>query len=292
MKYAVGLDIGGTKVAGAAFDEAGKELARISLPIPDRYDSLLETCASIVKRLELTPSSVGVCAPFSEGVCANIPYLAGKDLRKDLENLFHLPIPLENDANCAALAEALEGAGKGYRSVVGLIMGTGVGAGFVLDGRIVAGANGMCGEIGHLPLPAYCDGDGAWGACGCGKRGCIEYFISGEGLSRIYTALTGKKADGRQIAALALDGEQAAIGALDGYYELVAKAMTVILHTFDPEVIAVSGGLSCLPGLFEEVPKRWGKYAICKEPKTRFVRAALGPVAGVRGAAYLGKSAV
>ncbi|MDD3371292.1 MAG: ROK family protein, partial [Alphaproteobacteria bacterium] len=151
MITSIGLDIGGTKIAGTVFDDAGRDIAQASLPTPGEYQAFLATCADIVRKLEQPggTATIGVCAPYSdETTCANVPCLVGKNLRADLEALFERPVALGNDANCAALAEAMDGAGKGYKSVFGLIMGTGVGAGFVLDGHVVVGANGLCGEIG------------------------------------------------------------------------------------------------------------------------------------------------
>jgi fructokinase len=288
----IGLDIGGTKIAGAAFDAEGVELVQIAFATPNTYAALLETCRTLVEQLELKcgrADSVGVCAPYADAdTCANVPCLIGKNARQDLEKLLHRPTPFGNDANCAALAEAIEGAGRGYRAVFSLIMGTGIGGGFVLNGHVLAGANGLCGEMGHLPLPHYEESDGELVSCGCGQTGCIEKLIAGEALARLYQSLTGKSADAKQIAEQARQRNTEALHVLDRYYTTVAKAMTAILHMFDPDIITVSGGLNTLPGLYTEVPKRWGKYAICKNPVTKFVPAAFGARAGLRGAALLG----
>lgn len=292
MNYAIGLDIGGTKIAGALFDAEGRELAQVLLPTPGNYEPFLETCRVIVDKLEQDgrASSLGACAPYADaGMCANLPYLAGKNLRRDLENIFNRPVPLGNDANCAALAEALEGPGKGHEAVFGLIIGTGIGGGFVFNGRLLTGANGMSGEIGHLPLPCYEESDGEYGRCSCGKTGCIEHFISGAGLSRLYRHQTGRQADAKQIGTLTRQEDPEALHVLDRYYTLVAKAMVVVLHSFDPGIITVSGGLNSLPGIYDEVPKRWGQYSFCKSPSTKFVPASFGAMAGLRGAAWLGK---
>ena len=228
-----------------------------------------------------------------------MPFLIGRNLPQDLERLFARPVGFANDANCAALAEAKEGAGKGHRSVFGLIMGTGIGGGFILNGQIIAGANGLCGEIGHLPLPHYEESDGVRVACGCGQSGCIEKLIAGAGLARLHHTLTGREADAREIAEQArdentdalrvLDQYYTALHVLDRYYTTVAKAMTVILHSFDPDIITVSGGLNTLPGLYDAVPKRWGRYALNKNLVTKFVPATFGAMAGLRGAALMGQ---
>ena len=250
MSIAIGLDLGGTKIAGAAFDANGRELLQITRPTPSSYEGLLETCRDIVVPLEQKcgqAASLGACAPYADASSSsNMPFLIGKFLQQDMEKLFGRSVGFANDANCAALAEAKEGAGKNYRAVFGLIMGTGIGGGFILNGHIVAGANGLCGEIGHLPLPYYEESDGERVSCACGQRGCVEKLIAGAGLARLYQAMTRREADARQIAEQARRGEADALRVLDRYYTVVAKAMTVLLHSFDPDIITVSGGLNAL----------------------------------------------
>ena len=300
MKTFIGLDIGGTKIAGAAFDAEGKELAQAVRKTPDTYESFLETCRAIVEEIgkkggKPQTIGVGVCGPFDKttGVMktvSNIPYLSQKPVRGDLERRLGLKVILGNDAVCAALAEAVEGPGKNFSTVLCLILGTGVGCGYVLNGRIIAGANGLCGEIGHLQMPCEKDEKREFRACGCGGTDCIETYISGPALARLYKSQTGQESDAKQIGALARKGDASALKILDAYFTLVARAMVVVLHSFDPEIIIVSGGLNALPKLYEEVPKRWGKYALAKTPKTKFVAAAFGALAGLKGAALLGRN--
>jgi len=293
MSNAIGLDIGGTKIAGAIFDAKGVELEQITLPTPEIYGDLLETCFSIVAQLEQKngrANSIGACSPYAdENVSANVKCLIGQPFRRDLEGKVKRSIPFGNDANCLALAEALDGAGRGYHSVFGLIMGTGIGGGFVLGGHVVKGANGACGEIGHLALPYYEPSDGELVPCGCGQKGCIEKLIAGAALARLYQSITGQEADAKQIAEKARANDDGALTVLDRYYTVFAKAMVAVLHSFDPDIIIPSGGLNSLPGLYTEVPKRWGKYAVSKNPVTKFVPAAFGAIAGLRGAARLGQ---
>ena len=301
MGCTIGLDIGGTKIAGAAFDAKGESLAQFAQPTPKTYEAFLETCRVLVDQLEQKcgrADSLGVGLPghfdlFTGFIScqSNLPHISDRPLRADLERLLKRDILFENDANCAALAEAVEGAGRGHRAVFGLIMGTGIGGGFVLNGRVVSGANGIGGEIGHLPLPHYEESDGERVPCGCGQTGCIERLAAGAALARRYHAQTGLHADAKHIAAQARQGDPEALHVLDLYYTTVAKAMVAILHSFDPDIITVSGGLNSLPGLYTEVPKRWGKYAINPSLVTRFVPATFGAIAGLRGAALLGKSA-
>lgn len=293
MTFRIGLDIGGTKVAGALYDGNGTECALTKVPTPATYEGLLSVCHSVIAELERKNRAafVGACAPYADAhTSSNMPYLVGKDLRKDLEQACARPVAVGNDADCAALVEALEGAGKGYRSVFGLIIGTGVGGGFVLDGKLVKGVNGTCGEIGHLPLPYYEEGDGERVLCGCGQKGCIEQMIAGAAIARLFQVHTGRQADAKAIGAMAQKGDGDALKVLDRYFTTVAKAMVAVLHAFDPEIITVSGGLSILPKLYEEVPKRWGRYAIRKSPRTAFAPARFGAMAGLRGAAWLDRN--
>ena len=281
----IGLDIGGTKIAGAIFDGAGVELARQVKPTPCGYSDFVTSCVDLIHELDKSSkASVGIGAPYG---AANMPFILGKDVAADIGAALGRPVRLANDANCAALAEAIDGAGAGYNSVFGLILGTGVAGGLILNGKIVAGVNGLAGEIGHLPLPYYEPADGVPYPCGCGQKGCIEKLVSGGGLSRLYESMTKEKADAAQIATKAEQGDAKALHVLDRYYTVVAKAMVTIIHSFDPEIITVSGGVSALPGLYQEVPKRWGQYAIVKNPKTKFVPAKHGTMAGLRGAAWL-----
>jgi len=299
VSFSIGLDIGGTKIAGAVFDESSHEVAQIVLPTPQNYSAFVTTCVAIVEQLDQKYGqhpSVGIGVPgavdWTTGVipfAGNTPCLSGKPLKKDLEKILGRPVRLANDANCAALSEAIDGAGAGYCTVLGIIMGTGVGAGFVVDGRIVEGANGIIGEFGQLPLPFREASDGPIVDCVCGQKGCIDKTISGGGLARLCEAMTGQKLEAAQIADLARQGNADAKRVLDQFYTTVAKAMVTVLHTFDPEIIVVSGGLSQLPDMYEEVPKRWGRYAVCKNPKTKFVPAKHGTMTGLRGAAWIGK---
>jgi len=295
----IGLDIGGTKIAGAVFDVNGVQLDACRDTTPADYESLVRTCVELVAALEnkLTEkASVGIGLPgmihHHKGtvIAANLPFMTDKPFRSDMSLKLGRPVMTANDANCLALAEAIDGAGKGASSVLGLIMGTGIGSGFINQGKIIDGPNGIAGEIGHLPLPFREFEDGTLVACGCKQKDCIEKAIAGPALARLYAFITGEaELDAKDIADHARAGDSKALKVLDRYYEIVAKAMILPLYAYDPEVIVVSGGLNTLPGLYEEVPKRWSKYTFFGVPKTRFVQAVHGPMAGLRGAAYLGR---
>jgi fructokinase len=299
MSFSIGLDIGGTKIAGALFDAKGVELAHKSAPTPDDYEALLALCVSFIDAFDKkngAKASIGVgtagMIDRAKGsvVAPNIPCLAGKPFQKDLEKRAGRTARLANDADCAALAEATDGAGKGHRTVFGLILGTGVGGGLVIDGKIHQGPHGLAGEIGHLPLPFREAEDGPLEPCGCGQRGCIDKSISGPALARLYKHMTGKEIENSHhvVTSLRADTEDTK-RVLDRYYTTVAKGLVTVIHAFDPDIIVVSGGLSSLPGLYDEVPKRWGKFALSKQLHTKLVPGEHGTMSGLRGAAMLGK---
>lgn len=298
VAFSIGLDIGGTKIAGAVFD-GSREISRSVVPTPADYTDFLSVCVSMVRQLEGAcgaRASIGVGIPGAVAaepnplpVIANIPCLSGKNLQRDLQGKLGAPVRLANDADCAALSEATDGAGAGYRSVFGLIMGTGVGGGMVVDGKLIQGANGLTGEIGHLPLPFREPADGPVVPCSCGQSGCIDKSASGPALLRQHHVLTGTMLKASpEITELARQGNAPAIETLDRFFTTVAKSMVPVLHSFDPDIIVVSGGLNNLPGLYEVVPKRWGQYAMIPNPKTLFVPAKHGALSGLRGAARLG----
>ncbi len=299
MNIAIGIDLGGTKIAGAAFNAQGEQRAQAVHATPDAYEALVRTCVALVEKMQSATrvvATVGIGIPGTVDrdtglirAAANVPCLVGRNLRGDLEAALNRKVRIANDADCAALSEAVDGAGEGYNNVFGLILGTGVGGGLVIDGRLVEGANGLAGEIGHLPLPFREDSDGAAVDCPCGQKGCIDKSASGPALSRLYERKTGQLADAERIADLARRGDAEAGRVLDVFITTLAKAMIPILHMFDPDVIAVSGGLANLPHIYDEVPKRWGRYALRPDIKTRFVPAKHGALSGLRGAAWLGR---
>ncbi|HBM90313.1 MAG TPA: fructokinase [Rhodospirillaceae bacterium] len=296
MSSFLGLDIGGTKIAAGAFTHDGEKLAQHVLPTPSTYEDFLAVCAKAVAEVSgeadsTAPVGVGLpCAIDQEKgsvISVNLPFLADHFFRDDLEKQLGRKVRLANDAHCMALAEALHGAGKGSPSVFGMTIGTGVGGGFVYQGKIVEGPNGLAAEVGHIPLPYHEKKDGPVVRCGCGAVGCIETFASMRGLERLYKFVTGKEANGPEIVTQVRNRDEGAIEVLDRYYDVVAKAMSVVIYAYDPEVIVVSGGGNDLPLFYEEISQRWGQYCVVKELKTRLVKATHGPMAGLLGAALL-----
>ncbi|HAX92234.1 MAG TPA: fructokinase, partial [Rhodospirillaceae bacterium] len=285
-----------TKIAGAAFNAKGEMLHQEIVSTPKDYDMFLDAVAGVVSAVEMRTERVDRIGVSTAGMIdqetgvilsASIPCTRGKTYRDDIAIATGRETRLANDASCMTLAEAIDGAGKGYPSVLGLILGTGIGSGFVVNQQIVDGPNGLTGEIGHLPLAFREEGEGEPGECVCGQSICMESLVAGPALKHLYTKMTGKVADNPQIATLASTGDAAALAVLDRYYEMLAKAMITAIHSFDPHVIVVSGGLMGLPGLYDAVPAKWSKYCLAKPPKTKFVSAKHGPIAGLRGAASL-----
>lgn len=295
----IGLDIGGTKIAGCLLGPGGTVVDMKVVPTPlESYGAFLDALTALVQAFD---ARAGIACTVGAGIpgryhpstghvrCVNIPYLQdGKPLAADLGARLDRPVLIANDANCAALAEATDGAGAGFDSVAVVTLGTGVGSGFVLGGHLVEGRNGLAGEIGHLPLPWREEADGPLYVCACGATGCIEQSVNGAALSRLYTTMTGSFADVPDILHRVKQGEEGAKAVMDRYITVLAKALTAVIYSFDPHVIVLSGGLSNLPDMCGEVPRRWGRYTYA-EPATRLLLARHGPMAGVRGAALLGR---
>jgi fructokinase len=216
---------------------------------------------------------------------ANTTYLIGRPLRLDLEKILERPVRLANDANCFALSEASDGAAKGAGTVFGVIAGTGVGGGVVVDGKVLNGAHGIGGEWGHIPLPApTIEEVTAAPLCYCGKHGCLEVWCSGPGLALDFQRVTGREATAEQIAASPEREEQAAIGRL---IDRFARAMATMVNILDPDVIVLGGGVSNIDRLYGELPPLVEKYAFNPGGPTRIVKNMHGDSSGVRGAAWL-----
>jgi fructokinase len=218
---------------------------------------------------------------------SNSIVLIGKRLDQDLAAKLQRPVRLANDANCFALSEAVDGAGAGARVVFGVILGTGVGGGVVVERKILVGRNDIAGEWGHNPLPWPQPDEIPGAPCYCGKAGCIETFLSGPGLARAYQAKTGKPVTAAEVARAAAAGEPVANACLDLYTDRLARGLTAVINIIDPDVIVLGGGLSNIARLYDELPARIAGYAFSDAIDTPIVRARHGDSSGVRGAAWL-----
>jgi fructokinase len=218
---------------------------------------------------------------------SNSVVLNGKPLDRDIANALGQPVRLENDANCLAISEAVDGAGAGCGVVFGAILGTGVGGGIVIQKQIITGLNRIGGEWGHNPLPWATESERLGHRCYCGKHGCIETFLSGAGLTREYFSLSQKELPAEQIAAAEEAGEPYAVRTLTTYKHRLARSLAALVNILDPDVIVLGGGISNINYLYDGLPELIGQHAFSDGIRTRVVRAAHGDSSGVRGAAWL-----
>jgi fructokinase len=261
----IGVDLGGTKIEAIALDGSREVFRkRVATPRGD-YGATLLSIKNLVE--EVGEGSVGIGIPGTlsrvTGLVknANSTCLIGEPLKQDLEKLLNRPVRIENDANCFALSEAVDGAGQGARVVFGVILGTGVGGGIVVDGKLLVGPNAIAGEWGHNPLPSPTEKDLPLRSCYCGRSGCIETYLSGPALER--------------------DGELAL------YEERLARSLATVVNVLDPDVVVLGGGVSNVESLFREVPKLWARYIFSDHVATKLARNVHGDSSGVRGAAWL-----
>jgi fructokinase len=293
----IGIDLGGTKIEAIGLNSEGKELRRIRVPTPrGDYEGTVAAIAGLVRQIEREThrvGSVGVGIPgtvvAATGLVknANSTWLNGMPLQKDLSAELEREVRCANDANCLAVSEATDGAAKGFGVVFGVIVGTGCGGGVALHGRVHAGPNGLAGEWGHTPLPWASDDELPGALCYCGKRGCLESWISGTGLARDFTHVTGRTLRGEEIVAAAGEGDAEAMAALDRLEDRMARGLAVIVNILDPDVIVVGGGLSKLDRIYPGVKSRLGELCFGGGADTPIVRAMYGDSSGVRGAAWL-----
>lgn len=292
----IGIDLGGTKIEAIALDADGRERFRQRVPTPrGDYRATVEAVASLVAQAEVVvgSSTVGVGMPGvvspATGLVknANSTWLNGRPLSEDLAARLERPVRLANDANCFALSEATDGAAAGMAVVFGVILGTGVGGGLVVNGRVVTGANAIAGEWGHNPLPWPDAGEWPGPPCYCGRTGCIETFLSGPGVARDHDARTGRNLDPAGIVAAAAAGDADAQESVSRYERRLARGLASVINVFDPDAIVLGGGVSNIVRLYERVPRLWTEFVFSDVIVTRLVRAVHGDSSGVRGAAWL-----
>lgn len=293
----IGIDLGGTKTEIIALDETGRELLRRRIATPRQdYAATLTAIAGLVETAEHElgcRGSVGVGIPGAESLAtgriknANSTWLIGKPLRRDLENLLKREVRLANDANCFSLSEALDGAGAVAEVVFGVILGTGVGGGIVVKGRVLQGANAIAGEWGHCYLRISPATAGDEPRCYCGRRACVETYLSGPGLANDHFRATAERLTAEEIASRAARGDAACEASLQRYEARLAFALSQVINLLDPDVVVLGGGLSNLDRLYENVPKLWGEHIFSDEVRTRLLKNRHGDSSGVRGAAWL-----
>ena len=293
----IGIDLGGTKIEAIALDAAGAVRLRQRVPTPaGDYAGILNSVAGLVAKTERElgeQGTVGIATPGAlstrTGLIknSNSTALNGKPLDRDLASRLGRPVRIENDANCFALSEAIDGAAADGHVVFGVILGTGVGGGVVVGKSLIGGRNRIAGEWGHNPLPWAGDDERHGAACYCGRSGCIETFLSGAGFVREYRGQGGGAATAEEIVAAAERGDEAALAALARYEDRLARSLAALVNILDPDAIVLGGGLSNIARLYERVPPLLARHAFSDAIDTPIRRARHGDSSGVRGAAWL-----
>jgi fructokinase len=303
----LGVDLGGSKIEIIALGDDGAVLLRERVATPQGdYMATVMAVAGLVAAAEQTlgaRGSVGIGIPGAESRTsgliknANSTCLIGRPLKHDLEQALRREVRLANDANCFALSEAADGAGAGMPTVFGVILGTGVGGGVVIDGRVLTGANAIAGEWGHNPMPGERHAD----TCYCGRKGCVELYLSGPGLAADHRRTTnavrvdtvpGASAQGHNYSAEAIAshaeaGDAASEASLQRYETRLARALAQVINILDPDAIVLGGGLSNMDRLYENVPRLWGEHIFSDRVATKLLKHRHGDSSGVRGAAWL-----
>lgn len=294
----LGIDLGGTKTEIIALNDDGRELLRKRVATKrGDYDATLQTIVSLVEQTERElgeRGTVGIGTPGAISAATglmrncNSTWLNGRPLRDDLIQRLDRDVHIENDANCFALSEATDGAGAGHRVVFGVILGSGVGGGLVVDGKLLTGPNHIAGEWGHNPLPWPRDDECPGPACYCGKTGCIETFLCGTALSRDHARHNGIEISSHDLVAAAAQGENCSLASLERYEDRLARALAHVINILDPHVIVLGGGMSNIPRWTARVPELWAQWVFSDRVDTVLARNRHGDSSGVRGAAWLG----
>ena len=294
----IGIDLGGTKIAGIALDAEGATRAEVRVPTPrGDYAGTLDAIAGLVAALErqagTREASVGVGMPGAVSRAtgliknANSVWLNGRPFAEDLAARLGRPVRVENDANCLAVSEAVDGAGAGAAVVWAIILGTGVGSGIALRGQALTGLNAIAGEWGHNPLPSPRDDERPGPVCYCGRHGCIETWLSGPGLAADFLRCTGEAASGEAIVALSRAGDAAATAAMARHRDRLGRGIAHVVNILDPDVIVLGGGLSRVEGLVAALPEAIAPHVFSDAFDTPVRASRHGDASGVRGAAWL-----
>ena len=293
----IGIDLGGSKIEILALAADGRELLRRRIATPQGdYPATLAAIAGLVAAFENSlgqPGSIGIGIPGAESLSggliknANSTCLIGRPLRHDLQTLLQREIRLANDANCFTLSEACDGSGRGARSVFGVILGTGVGGGIVIDGHLLTGHQAIAGEWGHNPLPPASLDEWPGPPCYCGRSGCIETWLSGPGLAADHFRHHGQRLAAKEIEERAEAGDAACQASLERHEIRLGRALATVINLLDPEVIVLGGGLSNMPHLYRNLPARCAPHVFSDHLATRILAPRHGDASGVRGAARL-----
>jgi len=294
----LGIDLGGTKTEIIALNESGRELLRKRVTTTrGDYDATLRLIVSLVEETERELGDCGSLGIGTPGAISpatglmrncNSTWLNGRPLANDLMQRLDRNVHIENDANCFALSEATDGAGADHRVVFGVILGTGVGGGIAVEGKLLTGPNRIAGEWGHNPLPWPRDDERPGPACYCGKKGCVETFLSGPALTRDHARRNGIELSNEEIVTAAAQGEACSLASVERYEERLARALAHVINILDPHVIVLGGGMSNIPRWYDSVPQLWTQWVFSDRVDTALLRNRHGDSSGVRGAAWLG----
>ena len=293
----IGVDLGGTKIEAIALDANTLVAVRRRVATPRDYAGTLDTIVRLVAEIEAETGRTGSVGVGIPGVVsnttglvknANSTWLIGRPLLADLEARLARPVRAANDANCFTLSEAIDGAGQGFETVFGVILGTGVGGGIAIRHRIHEGPNQIAGEWGHNPLPWMTEEERAAApGCYCGKVGCVETFLSGPGFERDHAHRSGVQCASQGIVRAAASGDADAIGTLERYHDRLARALASVINLLDPDAVVLGGGMSNLPDLPSSVSAALPQYVFSDRVLTKVALNVHGDSSGVRGAAWL-----
>ena len=294
----IGIDWGGTKIEAVALGEDGETLARTRVPTPQHdYEACIAAAAGLVRELERSLGRVGTVGVGIPGAIspatglvknANSVWLNGRKLDDDMARALDRPVRIENDANCFALSEAIDGAGAGATVVWAVILGTGAGSGIAVHGRVLVGPHRIAGEWGHNPLPWPRDDERPGPSCFCGRHGCLETFVSGRGFAADHARRTGAALTAEAIIERMRSADPDARDSYDRYVDRLARGMAHVVHILDPDVIVLGGGMSDVDELYRDLPDRMAPWIFSDAFTTPVRRNRHGASSGVRGAAWLG----
>ncbi|RED50897.1 ROK family protein [Aestuariispira insulae] len=296
-KIRIGIDLGGTKIESIALDDTGKEHHHDRIDTPAwEYETVLDRLKELVFDIERQcgqPCSVGIGMPGAispkTGLIknANSTYLNGRPLKEDLEARLERPVRMMNDANCFTLSESIDGAGAGFNSVFGVILGTGIGGGISINRQVIDGCNRIAGEWGHSPLPWPQDDRERSTPCYCGKQGCIESLIKGPALEKQFVEAGGPPLRATQIALLAEEDHPIAGPVFSLFENRLARGLAGVVNMLDPDAIILGGGLSRIDRLYRTLPDLLQSFAFSDSIETKILPPRHGDASGVRGAAWL-----
>ncbi|NDE90924.1 MAG: ROK family protein [Alphaproteobacteria bacterium] len=290
----IGLDLGGTKIAGIALSPDGAELAHHRIATPQNYPDIIKACVDLVRHVNKGAAfnRVGICTPGvidqEKGMVMfspNVPGLKDQHFAHDLSAALSAPVHLANDAACFALSESIDGAGAAARIVYGVVLGTGVGGALVVDKKMPSGPN-RANEWGHVPLP-WAEPDDVPGRCGCGKMGCVESYCSGTALHRQLAQKLGRTITNDELLTGIAKNDPAIMQVMERFMLHLAKSFAMLITILDPDVIVLGGGVSNLELLYHRIPELLGLYTPFPNVKTKIIKAKHGDDSGLRGAAHL-----